>query len=256
MRHLANSSNARRLFKKGFFLLISYGKIRGSLRPDPRISLDDLRHCGPSSVVTVPYRNATLILSLDPDSPSSFVRGSTHHTGGDMGQEVRCSSPAALLGLRAISSGFHPSSSYAVTARHKHSVVDRQYVTFCASFASGEHTFLFLDHPVSVARECEEVTASALGRCASAGLLVPPSRRVLLNELAVGSVRPLGPEAAHAVKMRGDACLTGRGAIRGPAPQRRRRVLGACSSSCHGQCPNGRPLRAGARCRVSSAQDT
>ena len=146
-----------------------------------------------------------------------------------MGQEARCSSPAVLLGLCAISSGFRPSSSYAVTARRKHSVVDRQYVTFCASFASGEHAFLFLDHPVSVVRECEEVTATAPGRCASAGLLVPPSRHVLLNELAVGPVRPLGPEAARAVKMRGDAGLTGRGTIRGPAPQRQRRVLGACS---------------------------
>ena len=36
MRHLANFSNARCLFKKGFFLLISYGKMRGSLRRTTR----------------------------------------------------------------------------------------------------------------------------------------------------------------------------------------------------------------------------
>ena len=145
-----------------------------------------------------------------------------------MGQEAGCSCLAALLGLCAISSGVRPSSSYVVTVRHKHSVVDRQYVTFCASFASREHIFLFLDHPVSVVRECEEVMATTPGRCASAEPLVPPDRHVLLNELAAGSVRPLRPAAAHAVKMRGDAGLTGRGAIEAQAPQRRRRVRGAC----------------------------
>ena len=70
--------------------------------------------------------------------------------------------------------------------------------------------------------------ATTPGRCASAEPLVPPDRHVLLNELAAGSVRPLRPAAAHAVKMRGDAGLTGRGAIEAQAPQRRRRVQGAC----------------------------